>query len=256
MRRRAFAIAGAVALALPGAAFGWSHSGAYGTASGGGGSWSASGYRGGSASGGGGSWSASGFRGGSASGGGGSWSGTGFRGGTASGSDGSWSAKGASGGTASGGDGSWSATGARGGTASGGGGSWQATGAYGTSAYGHAYYGGTYYGGTYSTYHPPTVVNSYYGSGCYDCGGWNTAGAAAVGGFLGARLAQARAQEAAQTAPPQPTYVMGGIYPTLPAGCTQSSQGGGSYYDCNGTWFSAAFGANGVYYRVVPAPAF
>ena len=35
----------------------WSHSGAYGTASGGGGSWSASGTRGGSASGGGGSWS-------------------------------------------------------------------------------------------------------------------------------------------------------------------------------------------------------
>ena len=185
MRRRAFAIAGAVALALPGAAFGWSHSGAYGTASGGGGSWSASGYRGG--------------------------------------------------------------------TASGGGGSWQATGAYGTSAYGHAYYGGTYYGGTYSTYHPPTVVNSYYGSGCYDCGGWNTAGAAAVGGFLGARLAQIRAEQAA---PAAPVYVMGGIYPTLPSGCTQSSQGGGSLYDCNGTWFSAAFGANGVYYRVVPAPAF
>ena len=53
----------------------WSHSGAYGTASGGGGSWSASGTRGGSASGGGGSWSGTGSRGGSASGGGGSWSG-------------------------------------------------------------------------------------------------------------------------------------------------------------------------------------
>ena len=43
----------------------------------------------GSASGGDGSWSGSGYRGGSASGGGGSWSGTGYRGGTASGSDGS-----------------------------------------------------------------------------------------------------------------------------------------------------------------------
>ena len=238
MRRTALALAGAVALALPGAALGWSHAGAFGTASGGGGSWSASGYRGGSASGGGGSWSGSGFRGGSASGGGGSWSGTGFRGGTASG-----------------GDGSWSATGSRGGTASGGDGSWHATGAYGTSDYGHAYYGGAYYGGTYSTYHPPTVVNSYYGSGCYDCGGWNTAGAAAVGGFLGARLAQIRAADAAQAVPAAPVYVMGAIYPALPAGCTQSGQGGGSYYDCNGTWFQAAFGANGVYYRVVPAPA-
>jgi hypothetical protein len=51
--------------------------------------WSHSGYHG-SASGGGGSWSASGRYGGSASGGGGSWSGTGRYGGTASGGDGSW----------------------------------------------------------------------------------------------------------------------------------------------------------------------
>lgn len=201
MKRLSFALAGILAATLPGTASAWSHSGAFGSASGGGGSWHASGYRGGSAS-----------------GGGGSWSGTGYRGGTASG----------------------------------GGGSWHATGAYGTTAYG----GTHYYGGTYSTYHPPTVVNSYYGSGCYNCGGWPTAGAAAVGGFLGARLAQEQAEQAAAAAPPpQPTYVMGGIYPALPAGCTQSSSGGGSYYSCNGTWFSASFGANGVYYRVVPAPA-
>ena len=96
------------------------------------------------------------------------------------------------------------------------------------------------------------MVNSYYGSGCTNCGGWNAAGAAAVGGFLGARLAEQ--EQAAQQAPPPPTYVMGGIYPALPAGCVQSGQGGGSTYDCNGTWFSASFGANGVYYRVVPAP--
>ena len=44
----------------------WSHSGKYGSASGGGGSWSGSSDRGGSASGGGGSWSGSGYRGGSA----------------------------------------------------------------------------------------------------------------------------------------------------------------------------------------------
>ncbi|MFM7192802.1 MAG: hypothetical protein ACKOX2_18630 [Microcystaceae cyanobacterium] len=81
---------------------------------GGGGSWSASGFRG-TASGGDGSWSASGYRGGSASGSDGSWSGTGFRGSTASGGDGSWSASGYRGGSASGGDGSWSGTGFRGG---------------------------------------------------------------------------------------------------------------------------------------------
>jgi hypothetical protein len=216
MKRLSFALAGILATTLPGTSYAWSHSGAYGSASGGGGSWSASGNRGGSAS-----------------GGGGSWSGTGFRGSTASG-----------------GGGSWHATGAAGGTASGGGGDWHATGPYGTTAYGGAHY----YGGTYSTYHPPTVVNSYYGSGCYNCGGWSSAGAAAVGGFLGARLAQARADEASPP-PPAPTYVMNGIYPTLPAGCAQSSSGGGSYYSCSGTWFSASFGANGVYYRVVPAPA-
>ena len=68
--------------------------------------------------------------------------------------------------------------GADGGTASGGDGSWHGTGANGTTAYGGYDH---YYGGTYSTYHPPTVVNHYYGSGCYDCGGWNAAGAAAVG---------------------------------------------------------------------------
>jgi len=234
MKRLFFVLSIILAATLPGTAGAWSHSGAYGSASGGGGSWSASGSRGGSASGGGGSWSGTGFRGSTASGGGGSWSGQGYRGGSASG-----------------GGGSWSGTGAYGGTASGGGGSWHATSPYGATAYG----GANYYGGTYSTYHPPTVVNSYYGSGCYNCGGWPTAGAAAVGGFLGARLAQMRAEEAASTPPPQPSYVIGGIYPTLPAGCTQSGSGGGSYYSCNGTWFSASFGANGVYYRVVPAPA-
>ena len=124
-----------------GPAAAWSHRAAGGTASGGGGSWSASGYRGGSASGGGGSWSGTGFRGSTASGGGGSWSASGFRGGTASGSDGSWSGTGFRGSTASGGGGSWSASGYRGGSASGGGGSWHATSPYGTTAYGTTAYG-------------------------------------------------------------------------------------------------------------------
>jgi hypothetical protein len=212
----------------------WSHSGAFGTASGGGGSWSASGYRGGSASGGDGSWSGTGFRGGSASGGDGSWSGTGYRGGTASGSDGSWHA-----------------TGADGGTASGGGGAWHATGPYGSTAYGGVDH---YYGGTYATYHPPTVVNSYYGSGCTNCGGWPVAGAAAAGGFLGARLAAQQEAAAAAAAPVVPSYTMGEIVPTLPAGCALSNVAGTSYYNCGGTWLSPSFGANGVYYRVVPGP--
>ena len=29
---------------------------------------------------------------------------------------------------------------------------------------------------------------------------------------------------------------------------------GGTYYLCGNTWFKPSYGANGVYYRVVPAP--
>jgi hypothetical protein len=216
-----------------GPAAAWYHAGAYGTAHGGGGSWSASGYRGGSAS-----------------GGGGSWSGSGYRGGTASGGGGSWHANGAYGGSASGGGGSWHANGAYGGSASGGGGSWHGTTSYGTSVYGGY---GHYYGGSYSTYHPPTVVN-YYGSGCGSCGGWNTAGAAAVGLAAGTALgaaATANAYNAGVAA--GSAYAVGAIYPVLPAGCEHRPLL--SLYECGGgVWLSPAYGANGIYYRVVPAP--
>jgi hypothetical protein len=150
--------------------------------------------------------------------------------------------------------GSWHAKSAYGGTASGGEGSWHATSANGTTAYGGYDH---YYGGSYSTYHPPTVVNSYYGGGCYDCGGWNTAGAAAVGlaagtaiGAAGANAASANAYAAGVAA--GGGYAMGAIYPTLPAGCIYRPVL--SVYECGGTWLQAAYGANGVYYRVVPGP--
>ena len=204
-------------------------------------------------------WSHAGFRGGSVSGGGGSWSGTGFRGGTASGSDGSWHADGFRGGTASGGGGSWSAHGADGGTASGGDGSWAAHGADG----GYAYHNGSYYGGSYNAYHPPTTVNTYYENGCYDCGGWNTAGAAAAGMAVGATIGAASASAASSNAYAQgyaagatnTAYAIGSIYTTLPAGCVYTPMGSAAYYKCGGgVWLSPAYGANGVYYRIVPAP--
>ena len=219
-----------------GPAAGWSHAGYHGSASGGGGSWSASGRRGGSASGGGGSWSGTGFRGSTASGGGGSWSGHGYRGGSASG----------------------------------GGGSWSGTGAYGGTAYhsgsSTAVYHNTYYGVHYPAYHPPTTVN-VYGSSCYSCGGWSTAGAAAaglaVGAVAGAAIASANTNAAASNAysagyaagsTANPTYAMGAIYATVPAGCAQPTVQGMTYYLCDNTWFQPTYGANGVYYRVVPAP--
>jgi hypothetical protein len=217
---------------------------------GGGGSWSHTGFRGGSVSGGGGSWSGTGFRGGSASGGDGSWSGTGFRGGSASGGDGSWSGTGFRGGSASGGDGSWSGTGFRGGSASGGDGAWTAKSPYGTTVNGGAGYH-TYYGGAYSTYHPPTVVN-HYGSGCYNCGGWAAAGAAAAGAAIGAAIGAANNSVPEENS--GSAYAIGAIYPSLPSGCVSSQSDGGNFYNCDGTWFSPAAGANGVYYRVVPAP--
>jgi len=48
--------------------------------------------------------------------------------------------------------------------------------------------------------------------------------------------------------------MMGGIYPTLPAGCISPSVQGSTYYLCGNTWFQPSYGANGVNYRVVPAP--
>lgn len=94
----------------------------------------------------------------------------------------------------------------------------------------------------YYGYHPPTTVN-YYGAHCYDCGwGWATAGAAAAGAAVGATVGAAAASSYGQ------------VMATLPAGCVAQEVAGGTYYACGNTWFRPAFGANGVYYTVVPAP--
>ena len=114
------------------------------------------------------------------------------------------------------------------------GGGWSKTGAYGGTAYGDAHNGGAYYhppAAATPAYHPPATVN-YYGSGCYNCGGWATAGAAAAGAAVGvvAGASAASANTAAATSSAysagvaagsagRPTYVMGAIYGTLPAGC-------------------------------------
>jgi hypothetical protein len=47
---------------------------------------------------------------------------------------------------------------------------------------------------------------------------------------------------------------MGAIYATVPAGCATPNVDGMTYYLCGNTWFQPSHGANGVYYRVVPAP--
>jgi len=139
-------------------------------------------------------------------------------------------------------------------------------GAWHTDPYGATAYHPPYYGGYYPAYHPPTTVN-YYGSGCYDCGGWSTAGAAAAGAMVGvaagATIASANTSAATSNAysagyaagsAANPTYPIGAIYATLPPGCTNPSINGMYYYLCGNTWFQPSYGANGVYYRVVPTP--
>jgi hypothetical protein len=138
-------------------------------------------------------------------------------------------------------------------------------GRYGEGAY-HStpYYGTAYHPPTYAyPYHPPTTVN-YYGSGCYNCGGWDAAGAAVAGAVVGATVATAAASSsttsaynagvAAGSAQVHDSYTMGAMYPTLPAGCAKPTVQGVTYYLCGNTWFQPNYGANGVYYKVVPTP--
>ncbi len=143
-------------------------------------------------------------------------------------------------------------------------------GAYGEGAYHATPYGTTAYvppPADYA-YHPPTTVN-YYGTGCYNCGGWNAAGAAVAGAAVGAAVATAADSSQQQAATTQAydagvaagaaeasatTYVVGNVYPTLPSGCAMPKVQGTTYYLCGNTWFQPTYGANGVYYKVVPTP--
>jgi len=140
------------------------------------------------------------------------------------------------------------------------------------SGWGHANYYGGGYGAAYhppvagvpyyGAYHPPVVVNSY-SSGCYNCGEWAVAGAAVTGAVVGAAVASANTSAATANAYAAgvavavgmaPGYVTGEIVATLPAGCSNPIINGQNYYLCGDTWFTPSYGANGVYYRVVPTP--
>jgi len=47
---------------------------------------------------------------------------------------------------------------------------------------------------------------------------------------------------------------MGMGYAALPAGSMSINKNGATYYLNGNTWFQPAYGANGVYYTVVPTP--
>jgi hypothetical protein len=47
---------------------------------------------------------------------------------------------------------------------------------------------------------------------------------------------------------------MGETVAVAPTNCVTPTVGGMTYYLCGNTWLQPAYGANGVYYRVVPSP--
>ena len=59
---------------------------------------------------------------------------------------------------------------------------------------------------------------------------------------------------AAASAPASGTYLVGVNYATLPAGSMAIPKNGMTYYLSGNTWFKPSYGANGVFYTVVPTP--
>ena len=142
-------------------------------------------------------------------------------------------------------------------------------GAYGAGAVHTTSYGATAYrppaypaAPVYAPYHPPVAV-PYYSSGCYNCAGAAAAGAV-VGMAAGAAVASANTAAAnanayssgyaAGSVNTAAAYAVGVNYAALPPGAAAISRNGTTYYLLGNTWFLPAYGANGVYYRVVPTP--
>ncbi len=133
-------------------------------------------------------------------------------------------------------------------------------GRYGEGAYHTTPYGATAYRppvAAYPVYHPPVAVSAY-SAGCYGCA---AAAGAVVGVAAGAAVASANAAAATSNAyaagvaaGAAGSYPMGANYATLPPGSTPAAVAGATYYINGNTWFKPMYGANGVYYRVVPTP--
>ncbi len=123
----------------------------------------------------------------------------------------------------------------------------------GNYAYGTHYYGAATYAGAY---HPPAVVNQYYATGCYNCGGWSAAGAAAAGAVAGVAVgaaigaARPRRRQSLPSRRPTPSARLC----RLPPGCVYAPVGGRAYYACNGVWFTPITARTVLYYAIVPAP--
>ena len=162
------------------------------------------------------------------------------------------------------------------------GGGTEHTNTYGGTTYGAAGYGAahTYPGGAtayrppvpaypgyrppaypaYPVYHPPVAV-PVYSSGCYGCAAaagavvGMAAGAAVTSANTAAATSNAYAAGVAAGAASAPRgYAMGVNYAVLPPGATPANVAGVTYYISGNNWFKPMYGANGVYYQVVPTP--
>jgi hypothetical protein len=94
------------------------------------------------------------------------------------------------------------------------------------------------------------ATSSAYSAGVA-AGSANTEAAYSAGVATGAVAAGA---STTTTVTVHTTYVTGAIYPTVPAGAMVINKNNATYYLSGNTWFKPAFGANGIYYMVVPTP--
>jgi hypothetical protein len=110
------------------------------------------------------------------------------------------------------------------------------SGRYGSGATHTNTYGATsYHPAGYYGYPPPPP---HYDTGCYNC--YHSC----VGCIAGAAVVGAAA-----------AYSIGEMTTSVPtSGCANQIVSGVTYYVCGSTWFKPAYGANGLYYTVVPAP--
>ena len=123
-----------------------------------------------------------------------------------------------------------------------------AYGGYGYPGYHPPVYGG--YG--YSVYHPPD-------RGTETIRPPDVTAVPAAGAIVGATVGPAAASantaaaySSGDAAGSAAGYAMGVNYAALPTGCAY--QAGPNQYLCGGSWFRPAYGANGLYYTVLPAP--
>ena len=104
---------------------------------------------------------------------------------------------------------------------------WHGASDWGGTWHGDGWHAGGYYAGGF---HGPTVVNSYYGGGCWGCGA-AAVGVAAAGDCR--RDWKPRRHRSGRDAP---------INTSMARIITSAA----------GTWYQPYYGANGLYYRVVP----